>query len=313
MIEKKETVCAIVVTYNRKELLKGCLNALLYQSFPLDAIILINNASADGTEDFLLKNGYIRDLSPAELAEPWERDVNQEGWPTIHYIRMQENTGSAGGYHEGVKKGYEKGYDWLWLMDDDVEPVPAALETMFRYSRVSSCIHPGRMYPDGTPQAWLPLDRLPRMASENLCFYLVDVGCYEGMLISRNIVEKIGYPDKRFFFIGDDTVYGFLASRHTANILIEENVFIKKIKNISLKHFLFLKSNRILNELGCFYYGRNIFLIRKYYRQYGKPQATISFIKIVLFFLIGVAIYDRSMKMFIRAVHGVFCGIMGRY
>ncbi|MCD6105633.1 MAG: glycosyltransferase, partial [Thermosipho sp. (in: Bacteria)] len=45
--DKKETVCAVVVTYNRKELLLECLEALRKQTRPLDAIYLIDNASTD--------------------------------------------------------------------------------------------------------------------------------------------------------------------------------------------------------------------------------------------------------------------------
>ena len=50
-------VAAIVVTYNRKQLLKECLNAILNQTAEVERIIVINNASTDGTEDLFKKNG----------------------------------------------------------------------------------------------------------------------------------------------------------------------------------------------------------------------------------------------------------------
>ena len=46
---------------------------------------------------------------------------------------MHENTGGAGGFHEGVKRAYKKGYDWLWLMDDDVEVKEDTLEKLGKY------------------------------------------------------------------------------------------------------------------------------------------------------------------------------------
>ena len=120
--EKKETVCAVVVTYNRKTLLLECLEALRKQTRPVDGIYIIDNASTDETPEVLKESGYIPELPPSELAEPYEIEhqisnlVNGEPIK-IFYVRMHENTGGAGGFYEGVKRGYEKGYDWLWLMD----------------------------------------------------------------------------------------------------------------------------------------------------------------------------------------------------
>jgi len=108
---QKEKIAAVVVTYNRKDLLKECLDALLNQTRPLDSIILIDNASTDGTPEFLKEKGYLDN-------------------PKIDYVRLPENTGGAGGFHEGVKRGYEKGYDWLWLMDDDALPEKSSLNNL---------------------------------------------------------------------------------------------------------------------------------------------------------------------------------------
>jgi len=108
---KKEKIAAVVVTYNRKELLKECLDALLAQTYPVDSIILIDNASIDGTPEFLKEQGYLKN-------------------PKIDYVRLPENTGGAGGFHEGVKRGYKKGYDWLWLMDDDAIAQKNTLEEL---------------------------------------------------------------------------------------------------------------------------------------------------------------------------------------
>jgi GT2 family glycosyltransferase len=129
---KEETVCAVVVTYNRKKLLLGCLEALLKQSRPLNAVYVIDNASTDGTPEVLLEHRYIPKLPPSNLKVPWEifyTITNLQDFGTnsnlsvmIYYVRMQENNGGAGGFYEGVKRSYEKGYDWMWLMDDDGIP-----------------------------------------------------------------------------------------------------------------------------------------------------------------------------------------------
>ncbi len=104
----KDTTCAVVVTYNRKELLIECLESLIEQSRTLDAILIIDNASTDGTPELLLKNRYIDHLPPMDLQEPYELTSNKNQIP-IHYIRMHINTGGAGGFHEGLKRAYDTG------------------------------------------------------------------------------------------------------------------------------------------------------------------------------------------------------------
>jgi len=137
----KETVCAVVVTYNRKDLLIECLEGLRRQTRPVDAIYLVDNASTDGTPELLLEKGYIKELPPLNIVEPWEKEFEVENLVDhqsikIYYVRMNENTGGAGGFYEGMKRAYEKTYDWFWLMDDDVEPDPNCLQKMFEENRI---------------------------------------------------------------------------------------------------------------------------------------------------------------------------------
>ena len=103
-------VWAIVVTYNRKELLERCLDALNAQTRPCDHILIIDNASTDGTDAWL------------KLA------VNDH---TSAYT-MSHNTGGAGGFNAGMRLAYQNGADLLWLMDDDVIPAPDALEQLLK-------------------------------------------------------------------------------------------------------------------------------------------------------------------------------------
>jgi GT2 family glycosyltransferase len=105
------TNAAVVVAFNRKKLLTECLDGLLRQSLPLDAIYVVDNASTDGTDAYLQKNGYLDE-------------------PQIRYIRLPVNSGGAGGFYHGVRVAFEAGYDWIWLMDDDTEPEANALKLM---------------------------------------------------------------------------------------------------------------------------------------------------------------------------------------
>ncbi len=100
-----DRVFAVVVTYDRKDMLRECLAALRSQHFQLAGIVVVNNASSDGT----------REMLESEYADQVTR------------IHMRHNVGGAGGFYQGMKWAHEHGADWLWLMDDDGIPDDDAL------------------------------------------------------------------------------------------------------------------------------------------------------------------------------------------
>jgi rhamnopyranosyl-N-acetylglucosaminyl-diphospho-decaprenol beta-1,3/1,4-galactofuranosyltransferase len=102
-----ESVYAVVVTYNRRELLLDCLAALDRQTHPLAGILVVDNASTDGTPEALERSGFQLD-----------------------YLRLRRNGGGAEGFHYGVRHAREAGCDWIWLMDDDCAPDADALERL---------------------------------------------------------------------------------------------------------------------------------------------------------------------------------------
>src|SRR3712207_5668423 len=102
-----ETVCAVVVTYNRVDLLRECLEAVTGQTRAPDAVLVVDNASTDGT-----------------------REMVREEFPAVELLELPANEGSAGGFHEGMKAAVARGVDWLWVMDDDTIPAPDALELL---------------------------------------------------------------------------------------------------------------------------------------------------------------------------------------
>src|SRR3990170_1133172 len=102
-----ETVAAVIVTRNRRENLRHCLETLLAQTYPLSAVFVVDNSSTDGT---------------AEM-------VKGEFSPAI-YHRLPDNVGSGGGYRTGLGLAFEEGASWLWAIDDEVVLEPDVLERM---------------------------------------------------------------------------------------------------------------------------------------------------------------------------------------
>jgi GT2 family glycosyltransferase len=106
------TVVAIVVTYNRKNFLLKCLKALLNQCPPCD-IVVVDNASTDGTQNLLSEGGLLNH-------------------PQLHYVRLKANIGGAGGFHYGLQYAFYRSWEWFWLMDDDALPEETALANLLK-------------------------------------------------------------------------------------------------------------------------------------------------------------------------------------
>jgi GT2 family glycosyltransferase len=192
MDKTTQTVAAVVVTYNRIELLKKCIQSLREQTRKLDEIIVVNNSSTDGTLDWLNSQN---DLT----------------------IITQPNSGSAGGQYTGIKTVYEKGYDWIWCLDHDIEVKNDALEKFYQSKSINdpnlgfltSTIY----HTDGA----LSFINLPYLDSELRIIQLF-INDYDLPIISAsfgstmfplNVVAKVGLPLSDFFIWGDDVEYTF--------------------------------------------------------------------------------------------------------
>lgn len=195
-----ELVAAVVVTFNRSRLLTECLDALLGQSRPVDRIFIIDNASSDDTPAVLETRGYLNEAQ-------------------ISYTRLQSNTGGAGGFYEGMKRAYEAGFHWIWVMDDDAEPYKDALDKMepaFRVSNIGGVANltiglDGLYQPEH--RGWLDLRNSTQRAhrpigASNVAQNTpITFASFVGLAVHRSAVERIGLPKPELFIKGDDLEY----------------------------------------------------------------------------------------------------------
>lgn len=307
----KQTVAAVVVTYNRKDLLDECLQALLKQTYPLDAIILIDNASTDGTRELLESKGYLEN-------------------PLIDYVRLEKNTGGSGGFYEGVKRGYNKGYDWLWLMDDDAEPMPDALEKLVEYFGNKDIVALACLKVDIDSKPLLRHcgyfnfkymhERVVESIafeeiSSNICID-VDFSSFVGLLVNKKGVDKIGLPLDNFFIHHDDVEYCIRLKAIGCIILVTNSLMIHKEeanKDIVQKTFVGRCSKRIrYDKLWIKYYGhRNLIWLTKRYAE-NKFIFYVSLLLKYLRLFLGILLYDdNKIKRFRFYIEAVKDGIMG--
>jgi len=220
---RDNTVCAVVVTYNRKNLLLECLEAIRRQTRPVDAIYIIDNASTDGTPEVLKENGYIPELPPFNLSEPYEIEHKisnlVDGNPiNVFYVRMYENTGSAGGFYEGVKRGYERGYDWLWLMDDDGLPEKDCLMNLYKCTNDLNIVGSLVVASDNSSELTWKLrvvdslgNFIPRTYFSNVeevkrhaknGIYYGIPNFFNSIIIKKDVISIVGFPNKDLFIWG---------------------------------------------------------------------------------------------------------------
>lgn len=110
-----DKIIAVIVSYNRKKLLKEALEHLLHQQNVKFDILIIDNASTDGTKEYIVD--YL------------QKD-------NILYHNTGANLGGAGGFSLGVKMGVEKGYDYVWIMDDDTMVTENALDELLKAKEI---------------------------------------------------------------------------------------------------------------------------------------------------------------------------------
>ena len=201
-----ERVCAVVVTFRRPQLLRECLHALELQTRPVDHILVIDNASGDGTPDIVRK-----EFGRAELVE------------------LSTNSGGAGGFHEGTKRAFEAGFDWIWLMDDDGRPAPDCLEKLLLPAHPLAAMVPLQQDSQGKQYGFFRwrgrgVDVTPEVVAGGKAVKGDYAFAFVGPLIAREIVRKIGLPRADFFIWFDDWEYALRVRHRTrADVILVPN------------------------------------------------------------------------------------------
>lgn len=284
------SIAAVIVTYNRKKLLVECLNALISQTRPPDAIYIVDNASVDGTEDLLHQLGFL------------DRYI-------VHYIRLSNNSGGAGGFHEGLKRAFNDHHEWFWIMDDDAEPTEDALRNLEPFLKedvvaAASLVVDRSGIPEWSHRGWFHVrfaDSLVRpIRADDLVNEQLEVNfaSFVGLMISHDSIDKIGLPKKEFFIHYDDNEYCVRLKELGAISLVVNSVIIHK-DNASIERSGYTRrifghvSTRIpIDRLWLSYYGsRNQLWLRL-----NRFPGFVSYMYMVYWYtrkLTSVMLYDN--------------------
>ena len=195
---KHVRIAAVIVTYNRKDLLKACVEHVIAQEGACCDVLVIDNHSTDGTKAAL---------------QPFI-DAGR-----IDYADTGSNLGGAGGFSFGIRCAAERGYDRIWVMDDDCMPEPDALAALLRadrslngeYGFLSSRV----LWKDGSLcDMNLQRETLTKdLKGFGRRLQPVVMASFVSLFLKRETVLELGLPIKEFFIWTDDWEYTRRISR----------------------------------------------------------------------------------------------------
>ena len=243
-----KNLAIVIVTYNRLELLRQCLDKLDDQTYPIDTVVVVNNASTDGiTAQYL--DGY-------------------KGILPLKVIHNDINTGGAGGFYTGIRFAHQQGYEWIFIMDDDVFADSRCIEQLMAVAH--PCMIAVREYKDGklveraaieynlsnpfylNPKRLAVSDRYKNRGDMPATIE-VDNVAFEGFMINRKVIDIIGYPEPKYFIFYDDVDYALRAKKAVYSI--------KAVRGAKLIRQLPFDQDGAINSWKAFYMFRNLFHI----------------------------------------------------
>lgn len=245
-------IAAVVVTYNRLNMLKACVEHLLKQSVRCDILVVCNH-STDGTQAWLE-----------------EESTRQE---RLFWRDTGKNIGGAGGFNCGMRWAVEEGYERVWIMDDDTLPEVNALQELLaadelvdgQYGFLSSVA----LWTDDT-ECRMNRQKLERNHADHkvhleyelaLCVQATFVSCF----FTADTICRAGLPITEFFIWGDDIEYTrrlsvrmkmpcYLVRRSRVVHAMKENtgssIATDCIERLSRYHYAFRNENYLYRQEG---------------------------------------------------------------
>lgn len=205
------SVSTIIVTYNRREDLLRCIEAVLAQTVPPDYLLIVNNASTDDTEEFLYQK-YGEPSLKKKVGEEVVSLLCEYGKIPIYLINKITNTGGAGGFHTGLKVAHEYFVtDYYWMMDDDGFPATECLEQLIPYLKQCDYVMPVSIDIENKQNLSWPV-RI-RSGKKTLSYQIMKdswgkimnyIFPFNGSLLTEKIVREVGYINEKLFIWGDE-------------------------------------------------------------------------------------------------------------
>ncbi len=193
-------VSAVIVNWNRGEDTLECLHSLERQTYPRMAIIVVDNGSEDG--------------SPVSI---------QRNFPEVELIGLSRNTGFAGGFNRGIERALSQGGDYILILNNDTVSDRLMVEKLVgsirpgvgvAFPKIYYYDDPERIWSVGAQRQFLTLEmtdqatgQMDRGQWDEIQERDYVTGC--ALLIPREVFEKVGLFDERYFAYYEDLDFSF--------------------------------------------------------------------------------------------------------
>lgn len=191
-LSKPRTV-ALIVTYQRPELLRGTIEAVLGQEYPPSSVVVVNNGQDAETRQVL------------------------DDFPLLDIVQSVHNMGPAGAFDVGIHRAMSYQPLWIWLLQDDLLPYPNALAQLVAHGTALLDRKPGLVGCwirgiDGAARncgaLWRgrKVNNIP-LPPESGPDYRVDLQAFQGSLLSHSAVKSAGTPRADYFIMLEELEY----------------------------------------------------------------------------------------------------------
>lgn len=286
-LQKLMDTCAILVTYNRLELLKESVQAVLNQTAAVSHVVIINNASNDGTKEFLEKLESKK----------------------IIVFNSPKNIGGAGGFNLGLKIAYTDTDDtYFWLMDDDTVVGKSANERFLKHCEQLhdkfGFLCSNVRWKDDTPtNVPITSTNWPKLASQGLIE--VDYGSFVSLFVNREVIAKVGLPIADFFLWFDDNDYSLRLRRIYPAYFMSDVLVVHKSNTNKVAVGILDDTPKRINRY--FYFYRNMLYLWK--KHFPNEYKKVWIKKLLKSFLIIFKAKDHRIQRQIVALKGIFAAV----
>lgn len=301
----KHSITALIVTYNRRDLLRKALAAHAAQTLQPTRLLIVDNASTDGTREMLAAEGWL-DRSDIEL------------------LSLPKNIGGAGGFHAGMQAAIDRGVDWLWLMDDDGYPEQECLKKLHEFALAHNldAISPIQVdiadntlpaFPINSPSGEAILE-IPFKPTDGNFFSEGEANLFNGVLISTASLKKTGLPRPELFIRGDEVEFTRRMRKQGLKFgtLLNSHFYHPSDRNERHKIFFGLVNARDAgNDFKNYYMFRNKGLA---FRENGWLwMLPFDAARYAYYFLIHKRGDMHGLKLWARAMRDGLAGRLGRH
>lgn len=317
MYELTERVCVVLVTYNRQKCLRKVLEGIKEQTHAVERIFIFDNASSDDTSNFLREAGFAIASDRDGLAKKALRHDK------LCY-RNNENLGGAGGFANAIDMAKEFDEDYLWIMDDDVYPEPDCLAKLLIKLRETQALAaiPSRNDENYQDLVCLDIDfsdfkkfwtwwrKKPAQYPLKKDHYFVKDMPFEGPLLKKELVKKVGIPDQGFFIEYDDSDYAQRILKYSKIVYVTNALLHRQLA----KKTATIAQKRVPYSWRMYYAIRNNIIFD---RRYGKNWAVRNLSpRLLLVQTLLISVRDRHVKqnmpLILKAYHDGMREKMGK-